>query len=63
MKPRDRRGAARRKTVAERTRAFLDAVQEQASTDLPELQQKIEQRAQQQPVQQQQSKTEPDEKT
>jgi hypothetical protein len=41
-------------------RAFRDAVQEQASAGLPELQQRVEQQTQQQPVQQQQSKTEPE---
>jgi len=58
MKPRDKRGMTRRKIVAERLRAFHDSTQEQAG--LPELQQRIAQRMQPQPEQQQQSKAEPD---
>ena len=63
MKPRDRKGAARRKIVAERTRAFFCAVTEQAPTDLPGLRERIEQPTQQQPLQQQQSKAKPKDKT
>ena len=61
MKPRNRKGAARRKIVSDRSRAFFGAVAEQASAELPQLQQKIEERIQEQPGQQQQSKSEPDE--
>lgn len=39
MRTRDRKGAARRKIVAERMRAFHDALLEEASTGLPNLRQ------------------------
>ena len=50
MSTRDRKGAARRKIVAERMRAFHNALLEQASAILPDFQKKIEQRIQQQPL-------------
>ena len=44
MRTRDRKGAARRKIVAERMRAFHNALLAQASAILPDFQKKIEQR-------------------
>jgi hypothetical protein len=50
MRNRHRKGAARRKIVAERMHAFYNALLEQASAVLPDFQKKIEQRIQQQPL-------------
>jgi hypothetical protein len=47
---------SRRKIIAERMRKFWGAMHEQASTDLSDFQNKIEQRPQPQPTQQQESK-------
>jgi len=62
MKSKDHKGMARRRMVSDRSRHFFGDINQQATAGLPAFRQRIERQAhmQQQPLQQQQAKSEPE---